>query len=77
MVMIDWTGAAGLIIQARLNGTGYLREEVTSATHGTRRMVALRLPVESAGHTLDITANGITQGDLDKARCGVQIIPSL
>lgn len=76
LVVIDWTGAASLIIQVRLNGATYLTENVASATHGTRRMVTLYLPVESAGHTLDVTGSGITQDDLDKARCGVQIIPS-
>ena len=76
MVMIDWSGSSALRIQVRKDGTSYLTKDVLSATYGTPRMLSLRLPIESTGHTLDITGTNLTQEDLDKARCGVQIIPA-
>lgn len=76
MVMIDWSGSSALLIQVRKDGTSYLTKNVASATYGTPRMLSLRLPIESTGHTLDITGTALTQEDLDKARCGVQIIPA-
>lgn len=76
MVMIDWSGSSALQIQVRKDGTSYLTKNVASATYGTPRMLSLRLPIESTGHTLDITGTNLTQEDLDKARCGVQIIPA-
>lgn len=76
MVMIDWSGSSALRIQVREDGTRYLTKDVAAATYGTPRMLSLRLPIESTGHTLDITGTNITQEDLDQARCGVQIIPA-
>lgn len=77
LVMIDWSGSSRIDIRVRKDLVPYRIATIESGTLGTTRTLLLRLPVESAGHSIDFTAQNLSQLDVDQARCGIQIIPTV
>lgn len=77
LVMIDWSGSSRIDIRVRKDLVAYRIDTIDSGVHGTTRTLLLRLPVESAGHSIDVTAQNVSQLDVDQARCGVQIISTV